>query len=209
MKLKQHHHVKISTEARNDLKIWEKFLKHPTAICQPFSEFAVGGPQLEQTSFHTDASLNAKLGCGGWCESEWFMIQWNEEFIHDCEPSIAYLESYALTVGVLLWAKNFRNRYIVVNCDNQSVVQMINNTTSICVNCMVLICVIVKETLVQNVRIFARYVNTKDNDIADALSRLDKHRFERLIKSKNLQMASNGCDMPHEIWPVHKVWRKT
>ena len=34
------------------------------AVCRLFAEFVMGRPRLVNTSFHTDASLNAKLGCG-------------------------------------------------------------------------------------------------------------------------------------------------
>ena len=55
---------------------------------------------------------------------------------------------------------------------------MINNSSAKCKNCMVLIRMIVLEGLVCNTRVFAKYVRSKDNDKADALSRLQWTRFK-------------------------------
>ena len=159
-KLKPHHHVKVTAEVKNDLRFWEKFLDHPSAVCRPFSDFQANDGRLIQTSFHTDTSGSELLGCGGWCDNNWFSQQWDANFIRTKKPSIAYLELYALTVGILLWAKRFQNSTIQIQCDNKSVVGMVNNTTSNCHNCMVLIRIIVMETLVHNVRLKVKYLDS-------------------------------------------------
>ena len=38
--LKKHHHVRVTIEVKNDLKLWEDFLKHPAAVCRPFLDFS-------------------------------------------------------------------------------------------------------------------------------------------------------------------------
>ena len=57
----------------------------------------------------------------------------------DLDPSIQYLELFALVAAVLAWISRFQNRSVTIFCDNQSVVAMVNNTTSKCINCMTLI----------------------------------------------------------------------
>ena len=42
-------------------------------------------------------------------------------------PSIEYLELFALTAAVLTWGSKLKNRRITIFCDNLSVVCMINN----------------------------------------------------------------------------------
>ena len=32
-KLKKYHHVRVTSEVKHDLRIWEKFLDHPMAVC--------------------------------------------------------------------------------------------------------------------------------------------------------------------------------
>ena len=80
---------------------------------------------------------------------------------------------------------------------------MINNSTSRCRNCMVLIRLITAESILRNVRIFARYVGTKDNGKADALSRLDFVRFRKLSGSV---MNEFPTQIPQDIWPMSKIW---
>ena len=102
---------------------------------------------------YSDASRNFHLGFGAYCGSEWSVGQWDYEFCERYQPSIEYLELYAVTVGVLNWLKLFKNMKIVLFCDNEAVVSMINNSSSKCKNCMVLIRIL--EGLVCNTRIFA------------------------------------------------------
>ena len=40
------------------------------------------------------------------------------DFIENDQPSIAFLELYALCVGILMWNQELRNCRIVVFCDN-------------------------------------------------------------------------------------------
>ena len=47
---------------------------------------------------------------------------------------------------------------------------MVNNSTSSCKNCMVLLRHIILESLVQNVRVYAKFVKSVENGKADALS---------------------------------------
>ena len=96
---------------------------------------------------------------------------WDDEFLKLKDSSIEYLELYALVGTVLNWIHCFKNKRVVLFCDNQPVVQMVNNTTSGCKNCMVLIRKLVMKSLYENVRIFARYIRSGDNKVSDFLSR--------------------------------------
>lgn len=92
------------------------------------------------------------------------------DWLLEQDLSIGYLELYSLTVGILLWGEHFKNQRIIVYCDNQSVVHMLNNTSSKCKHCMLLIRMIVLTGLKFNLRIFGKWVSTHDNYLADALS---------------------------------------
>ena len=69
---------------------------------------------------------------------------------------------------------------------------------------MVLLRMIVLEGLIQNVRISAHHVGTKQNGKADALSRLDFKRFWRLVG--DTPMNDNPSNIPQILWPMEKVW---
>ena len=167
-KLKPHHHIRVNTEMRQDLEMWLTFLNHPTIFCRPFLDFS---HVLVATEIDMFSDTSGKIGMGAICKSSWMYQLWSPEFIERNKPSIEYLELYAVTAAVLTWIHQFKNRRIILFCDNKSVVDMINFTTTSCKNCMVLVRIIVLKGLLENVRIFARHVEGTKNVFADSLSR--------------------------------------
>ena len=115
------------------------------------------------------------------------------------------MELFAVTTGVLLWIHRYRNRRISVNCDNNSVVNMINSSSSKCKNYMVLIRLIIMESMVHNVRVYGRFVRGKKNGIADSLSRLQMDKFKRLTRKRNMDKCETA--IPDELWPMDKLWK--
>ena len=126
-----------------------------------------------EISFTSDASAVDQLGFGCMLQNEWIFSKWEPGYIKMCKPSIEYLELYALCTGLLTWEDHsaLNNCRIVVFCDNEAVVHMVNNTSSSCPNCMYLLRIIVLNGLRHNRRVFAKYISTKDNFLSDALSR--------------------------------------
>ena len=66
-------------------------------------------------------------------------------------------------MAIFLWSREIKNKRIVVFCDNQAVVTMMNSTTSSCKNCMVLIGMITHRSLLWNFRVFAKLVKGSTN----------------------------------------------
>ena len=199
--LKPYHHIRITEENRLDLLVWREILAKPDSYYRPFMETM--SVCAEELDMYSDASGNYSLGFGAYCGPEWTFGQWNLEFCQTVKPSIEYLELFAVLVGVLNWIKLFKNKRIILFCDNEAVVHMINNSLSNCKNCMVLMRILVAESLCCNVRIFARHIKTKDNGKADALSRLNFEKFWRLAAGT---MNDLPTGIPGEIWPMEKLW---
>ena len=199
--LKPHHHLRITEEHRFDLSVWKEFLNSPESLYRPFIDsVAICAEELDM---YSDASGNYSLGFGAYCGPEWTFGKWDTEFCNEHQLSIEFLELFAVLTGVLKWIKLFVNRRIVLFCDNESVVSMINQSSSNCHKCMALIRLLVAESIFRNVRIFAKHVRTKANGKADALSRLDFRRFWRLAgDTMNLEPSI----LPKEIWPMRKLW---
>ena len=202
---KPHHHLKIKPEMKADLLLWEEFLKNEKIFSRPFfhlEEELHYAPQV----FYTDAS--STIGAGGICNRQWFMIQWDPEFLRKFEPSINYLELYALSVGILSWIKEFANKTIVVYCDNQSIIHMVNKSSSRCGNCMVLIRMLVLHCMVHNVKIRVDYVPSKSNVAADHLSRGSYKQFMIYAKQERLQFNRYPTNIPDSLWPMEKVYQQ-
>ena len=147
--LKTHHHIKITEENRLDLMAWKHFLTSPDSYYRPFMEMV--SLNAKDIDMYSDALGNYSLGFGAYCGPEWTFGQWDREFCTHHKPSIEYLELFAVTVGVINWIRIFRNRRIYLFCDNEAVVHMINNSTSSCRNCMILIRLITMESIKWNV----------------------------------------------------------
>ena len=119
-------------------------------------------------------------------------------------PSIEFLELYAVVVGVVNWISRFKNSRVVLFCDNTSVVAMINKNSSSCSRCLNLIRILVLESMLQNVRVYAKYVPSKQNKMADCLSRLKICSFLRIARKFN--MDAEPTAVPNILWPLEKVW---
>ena len=141
--MKPFHHIRVSTEMKEDLRVWLKFLESPEVYCRLFLDYSLV-MVADRLNWFTDAS--GKIGVGGICGRQWFQVHWPVKFL-DCKPSIEFLELYGIAISVLLWTRNFRNRCICLFCDNQSVVQMINTSSSSCKMCMKLIRLNLSETM--------------------------------------------------------------
>ena len=203
--LKKHHHIKITAEMRMDLELWLIFLNHPTIYARKFIDMD-RYITSEEVDFYTDASANPNFGCGGISQNEWYILQWDNQFINKVKPSINYLELYALTIAIVMWIHNFQNKRIYIFCDNMSVVQMVNKTTSKCKNCMVLIRIIVLQALTNNVKINVKHIAGKANKFSDWLSRMEYKKFRQHARKTNRRFNNKPCCIPDQLWPMEKIW---
>ena len=167
-KLKQHHHVCLDAEFKLYCAVWRRFLSDDQGtqqvVCRPMVDLFDRIHSAEDLSFFSDASAAKNLGFGAILKSSWIKGDWSEEFITNCEPSIEYLELYALCTRVLTWNSRpeMSNTRILAHCDNMAVVHMFNNLSSKCRNCMWLLRILVLDCLKFNRKITTAYINTKE-----------------------------------------------
>ena len=62
---------------------------------------------------------------------------------------------------------------------------------------------IVLHSLKLNVRVFTRYISSKNNRNVDLLSRLKVKMF----KKENPNSDVEPTLIPHELWPLDKIWQ--
>ena len=201
--LKQHHHLRITQEMRDDLTMWKEFIDHPSIYCRGFMDFSKTWEAAE-ICMYSDASKNPNLGFSGICGDSWMYKQWDPSFIMRDDPSIEYLELYAVLTTTLNWLHRFKNKRIILFCDNQSVVYMINNMTSSCKNCLCLIRKLVLHGLCLNTRVFAKHVTSRANKKSDLLSRLRIEQFKKISPHAELLPTK----VPDVLWPMSKIWLK-
>ena len=159
--------------------------------------------QADTLNFYTDASANSSLGFGGIFDKEWFFGKWESGFIDQCKPSIEFLELTAVCIGVFIWEQRIKGARIIIFCDNESVVHMINNQSSKCLQCMKLIRLLTLNNLENDRRIFVRHISGKRNVLSDALSRLNLTKFFNLAPANVKKYPEN---LPERLWPISKIW---
>ena len=123
--MKPHYQIRLKQENKLDLMVWKQMLESPTVFARPFIEF--GSLNATEIDMYSDAS--GKIGFGAVCGTSWMYGEWPKSFL-DKKPTIEYLELYGLVTGVITWICCFRNRRIVLFCDNMAVVHMVNNTSA-------------------------------------------------------------------------------
>ena len=138
--LKQHHHICIDKEFRDDCSVWQQFLHSDTisVVNRPYVDFT-SSIKAEELQFFSDALLNGSLGFGARFDCEWTYTQWPHDFITVCKPSIDYVKLYALVLAAYVWSHKLSNRRVIVFCDDKSVMYMVNDSASNCANCMILL----------------------------------------------------------------------
>ena len=119
------------------------------------------------------------------------------------QPSIAYLELYALVAGVFTWANRLRNAKFTLWIDNTSARDMVNAGTSNCKNCVHLLKLLTLNNLIHNRRVQLKYVESSENSLADNLSRLNLTEFFRLAPKDVDQQPQ---ELPEELWLASKIW---
>ena len=207
-KLCQHHHVRLDSEFKLDCKVWLNFLDN-TQIQNIVNRKIVDLLEPEngitnRIYFTSDASAAPHLGYSCIMNNRWMYGKWEEDFIEAKKPSIEYLQLFALTAGIMTWSQvHLKNCKLVVWCDNKAVVQMINNLTSSCRNCLFLLRLLVLDGMKNNRQLIAKYISTSDNYLSDSLSRLKIEKFKRLAPQTMLEENDEIIDI---LWPISKLW---
>ena len=207
-KLKHFHHMKMDTEFKRDCRVWQLFLQSVESMCltRPFIDFESNSYTFNADiiGFYTDASTSKILGFGCYFNKQWTFGQWEQNYIKYCNPSIEHLELYALLVGIFVWKEKLRNGCFVIFYDNESVVQMVNSGVSFCHNCMYLLRMLTLNNLLFNKRIFVCHKTSKNNFLADSLSRLKLKLFFQQAPPKVSPLPER---LPDELWPASKLWQ--
>ena len=205
--LKQFHHVNVEQSIKEDCMVWKQFLDSEDdqlRFCHPFIDLHTIS-YATTLNFYSDASLNARLGFGVIFQNRWTYGRWSESFIRQQKPSIEFLELYALVVGILIWGNDeqMTNNRVIIYCDNEAMVHMVNNLSSRCTQCMKLIRMLTFNCLIYNRRLFVKHIRSEANILADSWRRMD---FKCFWKNVPASMVRHPDLIPDEIWPVEKIW---
>ena len=158
---KPHNHIRLTNGFREDVKMWQIFLKDWNGTSLFPDSFWENSSNLY---LYTDAS--GTLGFGGIFRTQWFQGKWlPHQTLNTKNISIDWQELYAIVVASYIWSPLWAQKRIVFYCDNQAVVSIINSKRALTL-----------QTLKYNFYFKAFHYN----DIADSISRFQQTRFRRL-----------------------------
>jgi hypothetical protein len=109
-----------------DLGMWKQFIVNWNGASFFLSSAWEESAYLE---LHTNAS--GALRYGGFFRGKWFQGKWEPyQQLRQPEISIARQELFAIVVACHIWGESLQNKRIILNCDKESVVNIVNSKRS-------------------------------------------------------------------------------
>lgn len=177
-----HYKVKLNKEFQCDVDWWLAYLPDWNGICMI-------SPSQEDHHVFTDASDQAYAG---YSAGDWFVNEFTSGTDVERSMSINWREMKALVTAAAVWGPTWHGKRVVFHCDNECVVHVVNSGTCKSPAIMALVRALFFISAQHEFLVHCVYINTKDNTIADALSRLDFVRFRR----------EAPCA---QLYPVHRL----
>ena len=169
---KSFHHVKITQEVKEDLNVWESFLKSYNG-----RTFFLDYYWLSNSHLHLYTDAASTLGFGAVFQNKWLGGAWAPQCLR---LNITLLELYPIFLALEIWGDQFRNKCIQLNTDNMAVTYILNNFTSKDKDIMVLVRLLVLNCIKNNILIRSRHLKGSDNIIPDLISRLQVQKARKL-----------------------------
>ena len=176
-----HHHIRLNSEARADIRWWNSFLPSWNGVAMFISPEWSDADSLQ---LFTDAS--GSLGYGAYFNGAWFRGDWQP---HQQLPtrSIQWQELFAIVAAALTWGHLLEGRRIRFNCDNLPIVQAWSNQSSKHPGIMELLRKLFFIAAQHSFTVALKHLPGRLNCIADALSRNQISRFFSLAPQANQQ----------------------
>ena len=178
-----HQKVTLTDEFHLDVKWWLTYLPQWNGVSMfPRSHWEASADM----HLFTDSS---DLAAAGYYDSAWFVVPFIYEFSELKSMSINWRELFAIIVAAETFGSRWSGKRILMHCDNMCVVEVVNSGSSKSVDIMDLIRKLFFVCAKFHFEIRTCYINTKVNDIADALSRLQFDRFCQLAPQADVHMT--------------------
>ena len=164
--LPKHGIRRIPLEAKKDIRWWALFMQEFSGV-SIIPEPTWGRPDALISS---DAAL---VGLGGFCEGEYFHSPIPAHLKNDPGVFINELECMAVVIALKVWAPRLAGCRIVMNCDNQTTIAVINDGKAR--NQFTQACLREVAYLAATYQFVVKmcYISSEDNRISDWLSRWD------------------------------------
>lgn len=195
---KPHHHLRVTKSIKADLNMWNVFLREFNGISLFHN---VHWSANSDVDLFTDSAGGEDLGFGIYFAGRWTYGKWPKEWhAKGLTTDITFLEIFPIWVALVLWGAQLTKQKICFHCDNKAVVDIIAKMSSRNDNVMVILRAITLACMRHNIIIKAQHVPGVQNNICDALSRLQIDRFRNLAPQADTQPTQ----LPPGTWDIFK-----
>ena len=190
---KPYHHVHITREMKNDIKMWLFFLDKFNGI-----NIFIHPEPIHSTTINlfTDS---CPQGFGGTFKNNYFLGSFPPSWQ---AYNIAVLELYPIFLALHLFAADMSNKHVILYTDNQAVSEVLNSKTTRHIQLLHLLRKIVLHTLMCNIIISSKHIPGKNNTLPDALSR----NIHTPLMLQEHHMNKHPTIIPEQLQPENFEW---
>ena len=191
---KPHHYIRLTSETRKDLRLWESFLESFNGKSFFLEQNWSSSHSL---CFYTDAAQSC--GYGIIFGTQWVYGEWPKAWK---EHNICFLEFFPIVVGLILWSNILKNKRVLFWTDNESIVHVINRHTAKDTKLLGLLRTMVLICLRNNILFRARHIKGEKNVLADSLSRLQVDKFKAMSRGMHPTPTLLPAHLLPENWEI-------
>ena len=118
---KKRQFIRLNSSFQSDLQWWHCFLDCWNGVAM------MSDASAHPIDIHLFTDASGSFGCGACWGSKWLQYPWPSEAIG---LSIAVKELVPILMAGMLWGDTWRNKRVLVHCDNQAVVEVVNSGSS-------------------------------------------------------------------------------
>ena len=193
---KSYFKIRVNKQMKADLEVWLDFLKQYNGVTVITDNVWVSNEKLE---LFTDSAGGSKGGYGIYFAGQWAQGTWPKHWVETgITRDMTLLELFPVVAALMSWESYFVNKKVIFHVDNQAVVQIINMKTSKSSRVMTLVRQMVLMNLKNNTLVKAIYIPSKQNQIADCLSRSQWGKFRSLAPEADQWPTK----IPTQIWNI-------
>ena len=171
------HMLRVTKEIREDLLVWLQFLQLFNGVTYiPEQRWFTN----ESLGLFTDAAGAADLGAACYLAGHWCFFPWPASWA--CSAvlrDMSFLEMVPVLLAIWVWSGLLQNKKVKFFIDNEALVAILNKQTSRSKRLMQLVRPFVLACMSDNITFKAIHIGSKQNSVADAISRRQWERFRR------------------------------
>ena len=189
---KPYHRVTLNTGAKDDLRMWQKFLLNHNgkSLISAFQK-----TDSDKIKLGSDAS---KMACAAVFGKKWFVIKFPLSWQ---VKNIAYLELFPIIIAIKVWGHLMSHAEILFLTDNEAISKVINKYSCKEQGIMALIRTLVLSCMEHDILFSSKHISGKLNVLPDKLSRLQVS--QKLLKSFNMNMEPD--EIPEMLLPENWI----